>query len=380
MSAYSGVDLLLAGAAGPIVTLTLIRLMVAFAPRIGLVDLPDARKIHNGPVPLVGGIALVLAYLASASLMLPQSQTFAGCLVGLGLLLAVGVLDDMQELSPRIRLVAQVVAAVSLVWISGLQITSLGNLFGTGEVVLSPLAGFVFTVFCVVSLINGVNMLDGLDGLAGGVSAAILTAFMLVSIIAEEMSSASHLALLVACVAAFLLFHNFRSPLRQKLVFLGDAGSMTLGFMLAAVAVNAGTSAVGLYPIAAVWVLGLVVLDTVTTVLRRLAQKRNPLSAGRDHLHHLLLELGLPVPAVVILLLAIASVLATVGIVGWMLRVPESMLAASFVVLSFAYLVVVNLGWRKVRVRRRPVAEVMMLPVRYRGVEFDESPDMRRTG
>src|SRR5690606_34716378 len=70
MSAYSGVDLLLAGAAGPIVTLTLIRLMVAFAPRIGLVDLPDARKIHNGPVPLVGGIALVLAYLASASLML----------------------------------------------------------------------------------------------------------------------------------------------------------------------------------------------------------------------------------------------------------------------------------------------------------------------
>lgn len=356
MTTWYDAELLAAGAAGMLFTLILIRTMCRVAPRIGLIDRPDHRKRHAGEVPLVGGIAVGIAYLAIAFLVLPKTDVFTGFALGAALLLLVGALDDVYDLSPRVRLLAQAVAALLPVAAGGLQLTSLGNLAGSGEVLLADWVGLGFTVFCVMSLINGVNMLDGLDGLAGSVCSVALASLLLAAALAGAEGAVAHLTLLVACLAGFLLFHNLQSPWRRRLVFLGDAGSMLLGYSVAWAAIAmAENASAAIYPITAVWILGVVVLDTIATVLRRLRQRRSPLAPGRDHLHHLLLDAGLAPHKVVLVMAAGAVAMAGVGIGGWLLGVPEAWLTWSFVAVSLCYYAAVNAGWRRVARRARIV-------------------------
>lgn len=352
-----GAGVVLAGAAGAMITAVLIRVMSVVAPRIGLVDLPNQRKTHEGAVPLVGGIALCSAYLLVALLVLPEYSAFLPVAAGIGLLMIGGLLDDLFELSPQVRLLLQGLAALAAVAGAGLQLGSLGDLAGTGSVELSAAAGFLFAMFCVVSLVNGLNMLDGLDGLAGGISAIMFGGFLVAAASMGLASSAAHLVVFLSCLLAFLLLHNARSPLRRRLVFMGDAGSMVLGFLVACTAIYLAEQpgSGSMYPITAVWIAGLVVLDTIATVIRRALQRRSPLSPGRDHLHHLLLELGLNPTQVVVIMYAATAAMTVAGLAGWFLAVPEYVLTAAFVVISALYYAGVSLGWRRVNRRRHVV-------------------------
>ena len=378
MTGASGAELLLAGAAGLLITLFLIHAASFVAPRVGLVDLPDQRKRHSGAVPLVGGIAVSLAYIAVAVTLLPTPERFSGLAIGIGMLMMVGLLDDLMELRPRVRLLTQTAAALLLVFVGGLQVTELGDLAGNGNIVLAPQVAFLFTVFCVVSLINGVNMLDGVDGLAGGLTATSLAGFLVVAALMGSAITAAHIGLMIACIAGFLLFHNLRTPLRRKLVFLGDAGSMVLGFTLAWTAIAlANQPGEPAYPMSAVWILGLVVLDTIATVIRRLLAGRSPLSAGRDHLHHLLLDAGMSPQRVVLVMVSGAAVMAAIGVGGWYLRLPEAWLTGGFVGLSLIYYTALTLGWRRVE---RRLAEVIPMPVHDVGENAVQDTMKRKAG
>jgi len=349
--------------AGLTATLLLVRLISPLAIRIGLVDVPDQRKRHDGAVPLAGGIALTLAYFLLAFVVLPQGAMFAGFAICIGILVVVGLLDDFGGLRPGVRLVAQFGVAGLLIFASDVRIESLGNLLGNGEILLPPVAGTLVTAFCVVSVINGLNMIDGLDGLAGGTASIMLAVFVFVAFLSKASAVAAHFSVLLACLLGFLVFHNFRSPLRRRLVFLGDAGSMVLGFSLAWIAiVLAGQPGDGMYPVSAVWILGLIVLDTVATVFRRLLTRRNPLSAGRDHLHHLLLELGCTPQQSVVILLSIAAAMAAIGVAGWQYGLPEVQLAGAFVLVAIVYFVVVNAGWHAVFRRGATRPPVLVTP------------------
>lgn len=354
-----GAGVIVAGCVGALITALLIRLMSVIAPRIGLVDLPSPRKIHEGAVPLVGGLALCSAYLMVALVMLPGNAIFLPVAAGICLLMAGGLLDDLLELRPRVRLGLQALAAFIMIAGAGIQLHSLGDLLGMGNIELSPVAGFLFTMFCAVSVINGLNMLDGLDGLAGGVGAIMLLGFVAAAAVMGLASNVAHLSVFLSCLLVFLLLHNARSPLRRRLVFMGDAGSMVLGFLIAFTAIHLAEQPGGdsMYPITAVWITGLVVLDTIATVVRRALQKRNPLSPGRDHLHHLLLELGLSSSRVVAILYLATATMTAVGLAAWFLEVPELVLTAAFVVISALYYAGVSYGWRMVAQGRRVVVE-----------------------
>lgn len=352
-----GTGIVAAGAAGIAATMILIRLMSALAPRIGLVDVPDERKHHQGHVPLVGGVAICSAYLAVALFLLPTPETFLPYAAGICLLALGGLLDDLFDLTPRVRLLLQTLAAVIAITGADVQLQSLGNLAALGDIQLSVAGSFLLTLFCIISLINGFNMLDGMDGLAGGIGAIMLGGFIVAGVVMGLVTAVAHMAVFLCCLLGFLLAYNARTPLRRRLVFMGDAGSTAVGFLLACMAIQLAEApdTGGMYPITAVWILGLVVLDTVATVVRRALQKRSPLSPGRDHLHHLLQELGMSASRVAILMWAFAAAMGGVGLLGWLHAVPEYVLAAAFVVVAALYYAAVTHGWRRVERKRAAV-------------------------
>ncbi len=317
------------------------------AVHFGLVDYPGGRKMHGAAVPVVGGVAIFCAFAVTALLLGKLGSSHASLIAAALLLVGVGIADDLHDLSARSRFIAQMLAAVFMTSWGGLYVSSLGNLFGTGSLALHDWA-IPFTVFGVIGVINALNMTDGVDGLAGGLSLISLVFFACVAWLAGMLPQFSLLIILVGGVAGFLVF-NFRHRWRREAaIFLGDAGSMMLGFVLAwfAVELTQGQHP-PLTPITAVWIMAVPLLDTVSIMIRRVLQGRNPFAADRGHLHHLLLRAGYPAERAVRLILALAAVLGAAGIAGWYWRVPEALMFYAFIGVFAVYYSLLESAWRK---------------------------------
>jgi UDP-GlcNAc:undecaprenyl-phosphate GlcNAc-1-phosphate transferase len=312
------------------------------AHSFGLVDRPSPRKTHSGEIPLVGGLAIGGAFLTACFVQGSPSMPFVmACIV----ILATGLFDDLNEFSARSKFIGQLTAAVIMTSWGDLYLFNLGNLFGAGEVVLGNWA-LPFTLFCVIGLTNALNMIDGLDGLAGGIGLIASGWLCLAGAIAVPGPQTGMLCILNAAIAAFLIF-NMRHPWRTRAaVFLGDAGSMFLGFMLVWFAVSlTQASTHDLYPIAAVWILGIPIMDTVYLMVRRVIRGRSPFAPDRRHLHHTLIYLGLSETKTVWVLLAVSLVFGAIGFVGWYFRVPEYAMTYLFLAAFAAYCVFMQY-WR----------------------------------
>ena len=256
--------------------------------KIGAVDVPkDNRRMHDHPIPRLGGLAIVIAFLLCTFLFVRLDQQVRGILLGAIVILVVGVLDDCLTLKAMPKFIAQIVAAVIVV-MHGCEIRYVTNPFSVEPIDLGFLAGPV-TVFWIVLMTNAVNFIDGLDGLAVGVS-GISTATMLViaMLLGEETVAVVLAALLGACLG-FIPF-NF-NPAQ---IFMGDTGSTFLGFVLASMSVQ------GLFKMYAVisfmipfLILGVPFFDITFAVIRRLAKHQNPMTADRGHIHHRLIDMGL---------------------------------------------------------------------------------------
>jgi UDP-GlcNAc:undecaprenyl-phosphate GlcNAc-1-phosphate transferase len=309
------------------------------APRFGMVDHPGGRKQHTREVPLVGGVAIFIGFIAS---MLGDESFHPAIwlLAAMALMVIIGIIDDIREISARYKLLGQLVVATVLVLTSGTAINSFGNLVGTGD--LRPGAlGALLTIFCLVGLVNALNMIDGLDGLAGGLGLVSAITLAIAAKIAGQPQSALILAAFAAGIAGFLVF-NLRFPWQSHArVFLGDAGSNLIGLVLAYFAVLITQSSDGrldtLPPMCAVWLIGLPILDTLAVMTRRIADRRSPFSAGRDHLHHILLGLGFSHTSTLWTMLAAASILAACGMIGWRLHAPDWLMLWSAVAILIVY-------------------------------------------
>jgi UDP-GlcNAc:undecaprenyl-phosphate/decaprenyl-phosphate GlcNAc-1-phosphate transferase len=280
------------------VTAVSIRLSMAPAVRIGLVDHPNHRKRHEGAIPLVGGLALLVGFAAGWALAPSGLGTHWFLLLGTGVIAAVGLFDDLYHVSSRIRLAVQLLVALAVV-LGGFQIDSLGNLLGTGAIHLGWLS-VPFTVLCIVMMINAINMLDGADGLAGSVTLFASSGFAILALIAGKPETAFVALLLTSALLGFLLF-NLRSPwLSRARVFMGDSGSMALGFLLALIAIGlTQQEGSGIAPISVAWMLLLPAADILSVFARRLWWGRSPMAADRSHFHHVLLRAGLSVSSTV---------------------------------------------------------------------------------
>lgn len=323
-----------------VLTVALVPLLSAPARRLGLVDYPGGRKDHVGDIPLVGGLAIMLAFLAVWGLAgSPLGWPLPVAIVGM---LALGALDDFHFLSTGLRLFVQLGLAVFAVVVGGVVLPNIGGV--TGAVALGlGWAAIPFTVLCLVGLINAINMSDGLDGLAGGMVAVMLGWLLVVGNLAGIAHALVAPAILLGAVVGFLFWNFPRLGARPAHVFLGDAGSMALALALGWFAVDlAFGHGEHVPPMVFAWILALPVIETAALMIRRMLRGHNPLESDREHLHHYLLWFGLSRRATTLLLALMTLLLGAIGVLAWLWGTPDEVMFWGFVGLGFAHLVVME--------------------------------------
>jgi len=323
------------------------------AHRWGLVDKPGGRKRHSGNVPLTGGLAISLSTLAALSFSFNAFGEYAALFAGIVLLTTVGLLDDLGEVSANFKMLFQIVAAVLMTSWGNNFLTQLGDLFGRGPVVTLNWA-IPLTVFATLALVNAINMFDGLDGLAGSLALVMLVFLTGFASLVGDPNASKILIVLAGGVAGFLVFNLPWSLRGRHRTFMGDSGSMLLGFVIAWFTVSLSQRpAVAVPPPVMLWVLGIVLMDVFTVTVRRLARRRSPLAPDRDHLHHVLMRRGYSPRVTLAMLVAANAVLAAVGTLMWRAGVPDRWIFWCFLLVCAVYFALFFLPMRLYRLRAR---------------------------
>ncbi|OEU76542.1 MAG: hypothetical protein BA864_01725 [Desulfuromonadales bacterium C00003093] len=254
----------------------------------GRVDIPDDRKIHENPTPRLGGVAIFLSLLLSCLTFVPMTEAVRGLLIGGLIIFVTGLIDDLVGLSAKRKFVGEIIACLATIGFGQIYLTNLGNLFGFGDIILPVWLGILFTVFAVVGVINAINLIDGLDGLAGGVSMIAIGTFLVIGVLDQNVTAVLLCAALAGAILGFLKYNFY--PAR---IFMGDVGSLTVGFMLGFLAIHlTQTSGATISPMVPVLVLGLPLLDTIKVMLRRIRKHLSPFAPDNTHVHHKFLNLG----------------------------------------------------------------------------------------
>lgn len=273
------------------------------AIRAGALDTPDARKVHTEPIPRMGGLAIYAGFLLAVLASVHINRELFGIILGGTVILAVGVIDDLKPLPARVKLFGQIVAACVPI-LFGIRIEWLTNPFG-GMIYLDYWA-IPLTILWVVGLTNTVNLIDGLDGLAAGVSTIASVTIMLVAAQQNFWTVAIMTAALAGSAFGFLQ-HNF-NPAK---IFMGDTGSMFLGYMLAVVsALGTVKSAATIALVVPIVALGLPIMDTAFAIIRRFNSGKPIFKPDKGHLHHRLLAMGLTQKQAVLLMYVISTCLS----------------------------------------------------------------------
>jgi UDP-GlcNAc:undecaprenyl-phosphate GlcNAc-1-phosphate transferase len=264
--------------------MAIIPMMIRLAPRIGMVDQPDPRKVHAVPIPRVGGLGIIVGALAAMILWMPFEQAVVAYLFGSVVLLVFGAWDDSCELGHYVKFIGQFIAVIALVYWGDVWVSMVPFL-------AEPLPAYIgkpFTVFAVIGVINAINHSDGLDGLAAGESMMSMGAMAYLAYLADGQA-----ALMIALATMGGVFGFLRFNTHPARVFMGDAGSQFLGFSLAVITIRLTQHAnPGLSMALPALLLGLPVIDILAVFAQRAYHRLNWFKATKNHIHHRLLELG----------------------------------------------------------------------------------------
>lgn len=275
--------------------------VISLANKTGAMDAPDERKVHSKPIPRIGGLAIYFAFIVAALFTVDLTKEVVGLLTGATVILVVGIIDDFKSLPAKVKLMGQIIAAVVLV-LFDVRIDCITNPFGD-MFFLSEYLAIPITIFWIVGLTNTVNLIDGLDGLAAGVSTIAAITILLVALQQGFLLVAVLTAALAGAAMGFLQY-NF-NPAK---IFMGDTGSMFLGYMLAGISVlGAVKSAATIALIVPILALGLPILDTTFAIIRRYLNGTPIFKPDRGHLHHRLLDMGFTQKQAVLLMYVISG-------------------------------------------------------------------------
>lgn len=329
-----------------VVSLVVIKVINPIAIKAGLVDFPCERKVHNGNIPLVGGIAIYLSVLITSVLFVDHSRDLNLYLVASALVLFLGALDDRYRLSVRVRLVAQILVASLIIFGTEIYLTSLGFLFGSTEIQLGVL-GIVVTIVAIIAGINAINMIDGMDGLAGILS---LIAFTALGYLLSRVTNSWFLlpVLFIAALLGYLIF-NLKLHSSASKIFMGDSGNMLIGLTLIwLMVIGTQLSTPALKPVTALYIIAVPLVDMAAVIIRRVKAKKSPFLADRQHLHHLLEAKGFSTKKVLIVISIAASILAVVGCVADVYSIAEWVMLLIFLFLFFGYAAFTEHEWKKI--------------------------------
>jgi UDP-GlcNAc:undecaprenyl-phosphate GlcNAc-1-phosphate transferase len=300
-------------------------LVKRLAYKIGATDLPNVRKVHQTLMPRLGGLAIYISFLAGVLILKPGNQFSFSIMIGSGIIVITGVLDDIYELSARLKFLAQIVAAVIVVIYGGLQVTFVnlpfGGLFEFG------LLSIPFTIIWVIGITNAINLIDGLDGLAAGVSSIALFAITGMAMIMGNMYVVIIGSILLVSTLGFL-FYNFH-PAK---IFMGDTGALFLGFMISVLSLLGFKNVTFVSFIVPVLILGVPISDTIFAILRRIINNQPLTSPDKSHLHHCLLSVGFTHRQTVLIIYAMAAFFSLVAVIFSQARLWGSMLLVTVLI------------------------------------------------
>ncbi len=289
---------------------------------------PGEHRRHSEPTPLVGGIAI---FIIIVGFVLFDADIEVGLLGPILLIFFLGALDDRFKLPSSLRFLLQAIAIWWMVGETGIRLDELGELL-PGQQVLTQKWALPLTIFAGLGVINAINMSDGMDGLAGCIVVLVLLVFAAVFSVNDQLVS-----ILIGGLAGFLVF-NLRVGRSRAVVFLGDAGSTLLGFLLAFMLIKHSQSTLALYsPVTALWLLALPLFDAVAVLLIRPLRGSSPFAADRIHYHHILQAHGFSVNVTLAIILTVQLILIVAGI--WMLHtsVPDYVQLIAFLSLFIIY-------------------------------------------
>ena len=336
-----------------VVSFAMLFVLRPLADKVQLVDRPSQRKKHTGAVPLIGGLSAFAGLLVAWLISMPLSDGFGIYLLCSLLLVVLGALDDARDIPAKFRLWAQVMLGSFLAYGSGVYLTGFGNLLGFGDISLGW-AGPAVTVAAVIGATNAYNMMDGIDGLAGSMSLVTLGALAFLFSQAAGFSIQYALALTIMMALVPYMAANLSLPLFRTKIFMGDAGSMFIGFSIVWLLVNGAQPEGGAFrPVTALWVCAIPLMDMVAIMVRRARKGESVMKPDRDHLHHIFMRAGCSDRQALIVITLLAAMCAGIGIGGEMLQVPEWFMFGLFMAVFIAYNWAISHVWRLVVVFRK---------------------------
>lgn len=291
-------------------TLVLTPIFKVVARKFKILDEPEARRVHETVMPTMGGITIFIVFFFSSFILLPiPTAQIVPIFIGATVIVITGILDDLFELKPLIKLIGMIIAA-SLVYNLGdvaletMTIPYFGTLtFGSWQM--------PFTILWIVGLTNAINLIDGLDGLASGVSMIALTTMGIIGfffLTIEEVSISIMIFILVAAIAGFWPY-NFQ----PASIFLGDTGALFLGFMIGVFSLQGLKNATLISLILPIVILGIPVTDTLFAILRRKLNKQSISMADKNHIHHRLMSIGLSHRQTVLAIYCVSAIFSVIA-------------------------------------------------------------------
>ncbi|MDN7129228.1 UDP-N-acetylglucosamine--undecaprenyl-phosphate N-acetylglucosaminephosphotransferase [Pseudidiomarina sp. 1APR75-15] len=334
--------------------------------RTALVDRPCDRKQHVGSVPLVGGLAVYGTMVIMMVAILPLEVDIRLFLVSASFMVLIGALDDRYDIDAGVRFIAQMLAAAVVVFGADVQITQLGNLFGTGVVELGVLS-MPFTLLCIVAAMNAYNMIDGIDGLLGALAMVAFAGVGLLALMHDQQLPLLVATILFGALIPYLIRNvgvHFR-PVRK--IFMGDSGSMLVGFTAVWMLVmlthperileswfEIAPDIVPVRPVAVLWLIAVPLMDMFAIMARRVKKGQSPFKPDREHLHHIFMRAGFNQRQTLGLISSIAAFLLALGLILEWFNVAEVIVLSIFLAIFVLYLLMLKNIWRIVSwVRQR---------------------------
>ncbi len=288
-------------------------LVRALAQKVGAMDVPkDARRMHDHPIPRMGGLAIFLGFLLTVLLFAELTTQVRGMLLGAVIIVVLGIFDDIYSLPAKFKFVVQIVAALIAVGTGNIiETLSTPNIFSSNTYWELGWLTWPLTVIRIVAIANAVNLIDGLDGLACGVSTISSMSMLVIALVLGEGDVAIFLAALAGGCIGFLPYN-----LNPAKIFMGDTGSTFLGYILAVVSIQGMFKMYNIISFVAPFLmLGLPIFDTSFAFIRRIAHGQSPMSPDRSHVHHRLIDMGFSQKQAVAVLYIISAILGLSAVV-----------------------------------------------------------------
>ncbi|WP_430790334.1 glycosyltransferase family 4 protein [Virgibacillus flavescens] len=319
-----------------VICLLITPLLIKFAVKINATDKPNYRKAHTVPTPTLGGIAIFISFLAGLLILQPVSDYHAAVVTGAFLIIALGIFDDLYNLSAKVKFAVQVLVALLIVFWGGLQVEFINLPFG-GQIEFGFFSSIV-TIFWIVGITNAINLIDGLDGLAAGVSSIALFTIAGMAVLMGDVYVSTMALILFFSTMGFLKFNFYPAK-----IFMGDTGALFLGYMIGVLALLGFKNITIVSFVIPIFILGVPISDTLIAMVRRRINRQPMSSPDSSHLHHRLMKSGFTHKQTVLFIYSLSAMFSISAFLFSMTTLWGSIIILSVALLAIEILIE-NLG------------------------------------